>query len=483
MIAPSARSARPLRLVAVLIGLAVLGASLWSRQQSEAVEPPNIVLVFADDADKASMEALPNIDALIAQQGMSFERFYATQPVCCPSRASLLLGRYSHNHKVWTNTASRGGGFSGFRKRKHENATIARELRTHGYVSGLFGKYLNEYGPASGSEGHVPRYWNRWFATFDAKYYRYTVNDEGRVRTFGRRSHSYATSVFGNRARRWIGRVRDRKPFFAFVSMTAPHSPYVDPPNHRGEYSGDDAPSESKPSFNEDDVSDKPRYIRTRPRLSGSDVRGIRNRYRHRMRMLLALDDFVGKLVGDLQASGELDNTYIFVTSDNGWMQGEHRRRAQKGDPYEESVRLPLFVRGPGITPGTTTHDLVSMVDLYATFADLAGGSTLRDGRSIATLLDGTATDWRDGVLVEWPSRVSAIPGYRALVTERYKYVRYATGERELYDLLTDPFETDSLHASADPALVEQLKTQLRALEKCAGASCRTADGGPHDPP
>ena len=479
MSSAAARGRGALVAAAGFVALAVLAASLWSKQRTEADEPPNIVLVLTDDADKQSVEELPKIKSLIGDQGMTFDRFYATQAVCCPSRASLLLGRYSHNHNVWTNAAANGGGFSGFRGRGHERKTIARELRSHGYTSGLFGKYLNEYGPASGSERHVPPYWNRWFATFNADYHNFSVNDEGRIRSFGHQRRAYATTVFGNRARRWIERVGDKKPFFAFVSMTAPHAPYVDPPNHRGEYASDVPPSESKLSFNEDDVSDKPRYVRERPRLSAADKRGIRSRYRHRMRMLLAVDDFVGKLVADLEASGELANTYIFVSSDNGWMQGEHRRRQEKGDAYEESVRLPLLVRGPGIATGSTSDDLVSMADLFATFSELSGGSEQRDGRSIAGLLHGTATGWRDRLLIEWPPRVSTIPGYRGIVTDQYKYVRYATGEEELYDLVADPFETQSLHDSADPALLADLRAKLSALASCSGDGCRTADGGP----
>ena len=471
------------RWVIQLVLTAVLLGALSGPSTSGSAGPaaPNIVLVFLDDADKATVEEMPNIGALIADQGMTFDRFYTSLSQCCPSRASLLTGRYVHNHKVISNTSAQKGGFGTFRQRGHESRTIARTLRERDYATALFGKYLNEYGTAEGTATHRPRYWNRWFGLFGQAFYNYSVNDDGRVRGYGSSRNSYATSVLAHETRQWVQKMDSRvKPFFAFASFTAPHSPYVDPPGHRRERSSDSPSSFQSPNFDEGNVDDKPGYVRSRNRLSPKDKAQIRSRYQHRYRMLLEVDDFVKRLVSELEESGELANTYIFVASDNGFMQGEHRLPKEKGFPYEESVNVSLIVRGPGIAPGTTNTKLVSMVDLFATFADLAGADELRDGRSIVPLFSGADVGWRDKVLVEWTHGLTKIPGYDALITPTHKYVRYVNGAEELYDLQADPFELESLDRS-NRDLVEQLKAQLGPLRTCSAETCRTADGGPAD--
>jgi arylsulfatase A-like enzyme len=467
--------------LATAAALSLCATSLHPAAAGVVAGPPNIVLILLDDADRAAVEAMPNVDALIRQQGMTFDRTYVTLSQCCPSRASILTGEYVHNHKVFGNKAVDSGGFLKFAQKGHERRTFARELRELGYKTGIFGKYLNEYGPATGSSSHRPRYWNRWFLTFDPAFYGYTVNDNGHIRTYGSNPAAYATTVFGQKARRWLNRTAKKQPFMAFASFTAPHEPWTDPPNHRREFANARPPSFSKPSFNERNMSDKPRFYRSEGRISPADKKGIRVRYVHRKRMLLAVDDFVKRLVTDLTMSGELDNTYIFVTSDNGWMQGEHRRIREKAVVYEESVNMPLFVRGPGIVPGSSSSKLVSLLDLFPTFVELAGGATTRDGRSIVPLLLGESVPWRTGLLIQWTNRITKIPGYRAVITDRYKYVVHATKEKELYDLEQDPFELESMHKSADPALVDGLREQLGELSHCRGATCRTADGGPPD--
>lgn len=138
-------------------------------------------------------------------------------------------------------------------------------------------------------------------------------------------------------------------------------------------------------------MSDKPEYVSGQPLLSDDEKREIDQNYPHRLRMLLAVDDMVGGIVKDLQAAGELDNTYIFLTSDNGLMQGEHRRPGAKHNPYEEASHVPLLVRGPGIAPGTRVSELALNTDFFATFADIAGDPTDRDGRSLLSLLSGSA--------------------------------------------------------------------------------------------
>ena len=194
---------------------------------------------------------------------------------------------------------------------------------------------------------------------------------------------------------------------------------------------------------------------------------------------MLAVDEMVASLTEELEATGELENTYIFFTSDNGWFSGEHRIKQGKDRPYEESARVPLFVRGPGIAPGTKVEELALNTDLAPTFAELAGLEGFpADGRTLAPLLRGEGPPWRSSVLLEgFVGRGARV--YGAVRSEDYKYVEYGNGEEELYDLRADPYELESLHETADPSLVEGLKGRLEALRECAGTGCQEAEDGP----
>jgi arylsulfatase A-like enzyme len=220
--------------------------------------------------------------------------------------------------------------------------------------------------------------------------------------------------------------------------------------------------------------------------LTARDVAAINKRYNDRVAMQLSADDVLGQITSELQHLGELSNTYIFVTSDNGWMHGEHRITADKLVPYEESVHMPMFVTGPGITPGSHSSDLTSMVDLYATFDAIAGGDEQRDGRSMLPIFSGGSNGRRQDLIENLStnprrplnSKSKGPPDYFGLVDGQYKYVHYFTGEQELYDLSVDPDETTNLVAS-DPSVVAALRAKLGALEHCSGAGCRTADSAP----
>jgi arylsulfatase A-like enzyme len=213
----------------------------------------------------------------------------------------------------------------------------------------------------------------------------------------------------------------------------------------------------------------------------------------------------IGELLGALKASGELDNTYIFFTSDNGWHAGQHRLTTGKWTAYEEDIRVPLIVRGPGVPEGRKLDQLVLNNDLAPTFAELGGARVpdFVDGRSLVPLLGGDPPppdDWRQAFLVEartevgWDAPLSGDPipkeGRRAaredwgrpkleaVRTGDHLFVEYATGEREYYDLGTDPYELDNRYKSVDPDLIRRAEDRLDALRGCAGATCRTAEGG-----
>lgn len=447
--------------------------------QEAGAEKPNIVFVMTDDLDKASLEKMPNIKSLMADQGATFDNYYVSEALCCPSRSTYLLGEYVHNHGVGGNNPP-SGGYQTFHKRGHERRTIAVRLKQGGYATGLFGKYMNGYGEDRGYTRHVPPGWDKWFAKFNQKRYEWYANADGTVRYFGTKPRDYSDDVIGKRARGFVQNNVSGGPFLAYVTPNAPHGPYVDPPDHQKEFAGEVAPR--NPNFNEANVSDKPSFVRDNPSLTARSKKYIDSSYRHRLRMLLAVDDMVKGIVQDLQASGELDNTYVFLTGDNGWMQGEHRIPLGKSVPYEESMKQPLMVRGPGIAPGTHVSQLALNTDLYSTFSEIAGVPQDRDGRSLMPLLRGESpSGWRNQILLEKLSGEGNTPDFFGVRTEEgYKYVEYKNGEKELYYLKDDPYELESQHNKAESApLIADLKVKLEALKSCSGQTCREAEDAP----
>jgi arylsulfatase A-like enzyme len=280
------------------------------------------------------------------------------------------------------------------------------------------------------------------------------------------------------------------KPFFAYVAPIAPHGPATPAPRDRHSYDDLKAPRPS--SFNEKDVSDKPPWIRSRPRLTPDQIARINKRHEARVETLQSLDDLVARIVGTLNNRGVMGNTYVFFTSDNGWAEGEHRRPAGKANPYEEDVRMPLLARGPGVAAGSNTSKLALNTDYLPTFADLACSSSspcdnqnwryVPDGRSLLPVLKGNATNWRSAVLLEnhqgtWKHAVAAYAGIRTVgAHEERKYLEHETGERELYYLGSDPHELNNRYPATTPSA--GLVSRLHALKTCAADSCRAAEDG-----
>ncbi|MCA1731060.1 MAG: sulfatase-like hydrolase/transferase [Actinobacteria bacterium] len=473
------------------------GGRGWVTGEAEApADKPNIIFVLTDDLDFASIEKMPEINSLLKDKGVSFEDAFISHPLCCPSRSTILTGLYDHNHNVRGNRPP-DGGFQKFVSEGHEENTIAVRLQEGGYKTAFFGKYLNGY--TAEDPTHVPPGWDEWYGKLqEQELYDYSINENGEEVSYGNETGDFFTDVLSGKVTDFIGQAApEDQPFFAYVAPTAPHGPATPAERHKGAFADEEAPR--PPSFNEEDVSDKPAWIRNSNPLSEQDISGIDSRYQKRLESVLAVDEMVGSLVEELKAAGELDNTYIFFTSDNGFEQGEHRIRGGKDRPYEESSRVPLFVRGPGVASGTELENLAVNTDFAPTFAELAGIDFPADGRSLAPLLRGEVPPWRSAILIE---RLPAedgdeetsgegkakgkgkmggggSPPYEAIRTDAYKYIEYGNGEKELYDLKEDPYEIESLHESADPSLLEDLKARLGALEGCSGEGCREDEDVP----
>src|SRR5919107_5687291 len=302
---------------------------------------PNIVFILADDMRKDDMMYMPKTHTLLRDQGMGFRNAFVSNAICCPSRATIMRGQYSHNTGVWSNSSTDSsstsiGGWQAYQDNGNEEDNVATRLQDAGYRTGLFGKYLNGYTDTT----FIPRGWDRWFAPFsagDLHYFDYDVNDQGTVKHFGAKDSDYKTDVLGRKSNAFISDSAARgTPFFAYVAPTAPHDPATPAPRDAHAHDGVNGPRLS--SFNEADVSDKPSWIRRLPKLTAGQIAAIDKRHEKRIESLQAVDDLVEGGVDTLSEANVMDDTYIFFTSDNGFHHGEHRVAKQKWRPYEEDV-------------------------------------------------------------------------------------------------------------------------------------------------
>jgi N-acetylglucosamine-6-sulfatase len=459
-----------------LVMLTVLVAFLcFGCAAQAAVEKPNILFVLTDDQSERLMSAMPSVRTRVAAQGVTFDNAYITQPLCCPSRATFLRGQYPHNHGV-TDIAPPDGGEARFRDLDLDESTFATWLNDAGYRTGFVGKYLNGY-----KGTYVPPGWDSWVGRIDYPG-GHSLNENGNI--YGVED-AHMTDIYRQKAMRFLRNATDSPadaPFLLAFWTNAPHLPAASAARHARLYRNDDL--DTSPSFNERDVSDKPAWIRSMPRFNRDDLVVIRDSQRQQKRSLRAVDEAVNAMLSLLAERGELDNTYVVFTSDNGVAMGEHRyyrKEGAKSAPYEETAGVPFVVRGPGVSQGTA-HELVANNDLAPTLAQWAGvqAPTFVDGRSLIPVLGSEPpSSWRTALLTERHAGTSRelAPDHDAIIAEDYTYVEYLTGEKELYDLNADPYQLESIHDTADPALLENLHIRLGALKGCASASCQTAEG------
>lgn len=497
---------------------------------------PNLVVVMADDLDETTLAealdlgVLPHIDDVLRAGGLHFSESFVSNPLCCPSRASFLTGRYAHNHGVLNITydaANPQGTFAAFDDREH----LGTWLQRAGYRTGLIGKFLNGYGyvppaqcPTCDWMRYVPPGWDDWQALPDygelngaggigyaGAYcmYNYTINDNGTLVTYGGADADYQTDVLASRAADFVDAASaDARPFFLWLAPLAPHFELCLPasteferdvrgaPRHVGSVPPTVGFDPFKPSFGESDVGDKPAwYAAEFPALAGADIAALQRGFRHRIEALRALDDLVGRLRSRLEAIGAWDDTVLVFTSDNGWFHGEHRAWG-KVLAYEESIRVPLYLRGPGIGAGLTSSAMVLNHDLAPTLAAFGAAvpTPAVDGRDLSAFFGGAQpADWRRRLLIEHFRDGDWAPVSFA----DYFAVRTAAGDlagmqnrtfidwrldgqahgSEHYALDNDPFQIESLPATG--SIATRLRAALAALRDCGRPghmSCREAE-------
>ena len=437
--------------------LSLQGLLLFGRPQQPATaqtaERPNIVLILTDDQRWDTLQWMPKVQEDLVGQGMNLRRAIITDPLCCPSRATILTGRYAHTTGVYTNEPP-NGGWPVFRS--SESATIATALDGAGYRTALVGKYLNSF---AGPDIQVPPGWDRFFGmTSPGKYYNYKVLDDARgLLSYGSTPKEYSTDVFRRQAVSFIRTTPSDQPLFLFAAPFAPHAVPTPARRHIGDLAG--SPVVFNAAFNED-VQDKPAYLAGRGPVSASEMR---TRTRLQRESLLAVDDLVRGIVTALTETRRGENTLIIFMSDNGVANGEHRW-LPKQVPYEASTRVPMVIRLPGQIPaGTVSNALVSNVDIAPTIADFAGVALAADGVSMKPLLTDDASSVRSSVVLEHLEWSTRVPTYCGVRTPGFMFAHYATGEEELYDLFQDPWQLRNV-AATRPNKAAELRSLTQTL-------------------
>ena len=371
-----------------------------------------------------------------------------------------------------------------FRRLRREESTVATWLHDIGYRTAFYGKYLNGYTEID----PPPPGWDEWHAGNNDGFLNvnYKLNENGKVQAYGDAPEDYLTDLIARRAAEHIRRFSaEGRPFFLYVATFSPHSPYNPASRHADLFA--DAQVPRPPSFDEQDVSDKPVFIRQLPRIRNDQIDEIRMHHRRRLQTLQLIDDLVETLVGTLEEIGELENTYVVYTSDNGFHLGLHRMIEGKDTPYEEDIRVPFAVRGPDIPRGERIDAMALSIDLAPTFAAWAGTTPPEfvDGRSLVPLLRDPTILWRNSFQIQRlgleGDEQDTDGNMLAIRTARYTYATYHNGERELYDLKRDPYQLQNIEPTADRALIGALKNRLNQLSVCRAQGCRDFEELPID--
>ncbi|XP_069022326.1 glucosamine (N-acetyl)-6-sulfatase (Sanfilippo disease IIID), b [Embiotoca jacksoni] len=482
---------------------------------AESAKPSNIILVLADDQDVqlGGMTPMKKTKALIGDAGATFVNAFTVTPLCCPSRSSILTGRYPHNHDVRNNSLS-GNCSSPLWQKGPEAEAFPIYLSKLKYQTFFAGKYLNQYGKKeAGDVGYVPPGWDQWHALVgNSQYYNYTLSVNGKEEKHGDSyEKDYLTDLIMNRSLHFLDDRSPQHPFFLMLSPPAPHSPWTAAPQYQKEFSDVHAPRDG--SF------DKPgkdkHWLLRQPAnpMPQSTLTFLDDAYRKRWRTLLSVDDMVEMLVKKLDSIKELNNTYIFYTSDNGYHTGQFSLPIDKRQLYEFDIRIPLMVRGPGIKPNQTLKAPVLNIDLAPTILDISGvnlSSVNVDGQSFfsqmaPSLRNGTARPYflveynGEGHLTTDPSCPKLGPGlsqcfpdcvcedafnntYACVRTldgkQDLQYCEFADTESfvEMYNLTSDPHQLENIVKKVDPSVLQTMNARLIKLQSCVRDSCRDVE-------
>ena len=437
--------------------LAPSGHTVAGGRGRKAKERPNVLVIVTDDQRLDTLHAMPATLDWLGAGGRTFTNAFATTPLCCPSRTSILTGDYAHNHRVLHN---------GVADRIADARTLPEALKRRGYLTGIAGKYLNGW-----DLERAPTAFDRW-SVFKQGYWDAPFNIDGRQREVDK----YTTDFVRDTAVELLASFErdDQRPWFLYVAPFAPHTPATPAPSDRGAQT---PPWSTSPAVEEQDRSDKPPAVQSLRAQPRDRARAIRHR---QLRALMAVDRMVAELRLTLSRLGEDDRTLAVFVSDNGYFWGEHGLKG-KSLPYLEATRIPLLLHWPGrIDPGTSDTRLAANIDIAPTVMQAAGAAgESMDGRSLLEPAE------RGRILLEyWKDAASErVPSWAAITTPTVQYVEYyAENEtdvifREYYDLTSDPWQMTNLIGDADPSndppgrALSDLTHQLAHDRHCRGTA------------
>ena len=478
----------------LLVGVVALLLAGPSPAAAAQLSKPNIVFILTDDLTWNLIPYMPQVQAL-QREGASFERYFVTNSLCCPSRASIFSGRYPHSSGVLTNMPP-AGGVSAFEAQD----TFATSLQAAGYATALMGKYLNGYRPLNRK---VPPGWTAWAVAGEAyANYDYSLlvkHPDGappEIVRYGSRPVDYMTDVLARRGQGFIAQaVKARRPFMLELATFTPHAPFTPAPRDAFAFGGLTAPRGSL--WDAPQLEGAPAWLRQTP-LSTEQIADLDADFRLRAQSVQAIDKLIGDIRAQLRRLRAAPNTYIVFSSDNGYHMGDRRLHQGKTTAFDHDIRVPLIVVGPGVPAGASIQQPAANVDLRPTFQELAGALTGPgvEGRSLAPLLRGLPpASWRDAVLIEHrgsnrrqgdPDAQSPAqgkpPSYSALRFPDALYVEYVSPRQpaEYYDLASDPDARRNLYSSLSSRQQTALADRLARLRNCSGAaSCQAADATP----
>lgn len=459
---------------------------------------PNIVLITSDDQNVGDLRYMPKTRSLFAETGVEVSGFISPHPLCCPARAEILTGEYAQNNGVRHNRGPYGGYAAYARKRANMSGNIGAWLKRAGYRTAMVGKMLNGYTKSSPR----PRGWDHWNPTTTGTYAYVgtTFENDGRPHRTGRYVADAVTRYTNSYIREFTAATKPRRPFFIWASHVGPHHAIPVRPGHAGPVparrhagllAGAVNPAASSPSYLEVDRSDKPTEVQT---SYAGDAADLDRLAQLRGETVMSLDDSVASIIDRLDDAGVLDNTIVVYTSDNGFLMGEHDLLT-KNFAYEEVLRVPFLVRGPGLPGGSVSTAPITTVDLASTFlararvlAEVrAAGRT--DGIDFWPILKGRQQANPTQLIqagADDPAALAALGWWwRGVRTGRYTYAGWHSGQEELYDNLVDPHQLTSVHD--DPryaAVLAELRARTAALVGCDGSQeCKKQDFGPEPLP
>ncbi|MFN2432185.1 MAG: PKD domain-containing protein [Gemmatimonadota bacterium] len=449
----------------------------------------DVVLILTDDQPHYTLDVMPAVDSLLARTGVSGTNFLVSTAICCPSRASILTGQFVHTHGVLSNDAPRGGA-----TKFNDTSTLATWLDAAGYRTALIGKYMNEYKRIL-PWPYVPPGWDRWVAFHTPDYRPFTLVEDG-VEVYYGGAGIYSTDVLTDKAVEFIESTPAGTPLFLMYTPFAPHEPADFVAEDKDKFPSD---IWRPPNFNEADVSDKPQWVQQRPQLPADSISALDVLYRKMLRSLQPVDRGVAAIADALQRTGRWNNAVVIFTSDNGLALGAHRWKP-KACVYEDCTRVPFVVKAPGVLPRVEDRVLLN-VDLapsIATWAGLPVPASV-DGQSMVAMLQNPQLSWRDDALLEQmvgdaSGNLDVKRQFSAIRTQRYVYVEYDNGDRELYDLAADPWQlTNAVNDPAYAGTRTDLDQRLAVLQgdssaanaaptaaftsACTGLSCSFTDG------